>query len=114
VPVQVELAIAMSGARLDLGQAQEALIELQIPQLDPSTAFSYSPSLFAAYATVLEELGQDDDAESWWTRADVAADALEDGDGDDGETIEVIEEDADQPVSDDDVHVDSEDDDNVD
>src|SRR5690606_29699828 len=56
--VQVELAIAMSGARLDLGQTQAALAELEIPQLDPNTAFSYSPALFSAYATVLEDLGR--------------------------------------------------------
>ena len=41
--VQVALAIAMSGARLDLGQPELALLELEIPQLDPNTAFSYSP-----------------------------------------------------------------------
>ncbi|WP_210403820.1 hypothetical protein [Salinibacterium sp. UTAS2018] len=90
VPVQVELAIAMSGARLDLGQAEEALIELQIPQLDPTTAFTYSPALFGAYGTVLEELGRDDEAATWFGRADVAAEALGD---DDDDMIEVIEED---------------------
>jgi tetratricopeptide (TPR) repeat protein len=89
-PVQVELAIAMSGARLDLGQAEEALVELQIPQLDPTTAFSYSPALFGAYGTVLEELGRAEEAATWFNRADIAADALdEDGDA----TIEVVEED---------------------
>ncbi|MGV8911251.1 MAG: hypothetical protein ACOH14_01430 [Rhodoglobus sp.] len=87
--VQVELAIAMSGARLDLGQAEEALVELQIPQLDPTKAFSYSPALFGAYGTVLEELGRDEEAATWFDRADVAADALND---DDDATIEVIEE----------------------
>ncbi len=90
VPVQVELAIAMSGARLDLGDAEAALRELQIPQLDPTTAYSWSPALFSAYATVLEELGRDAEAEEWYTRADVAADALDLDEGDD--TIEVIEE----------------------
>jgi hypothetical protein len=90
VPVQVELAIAMSGARLDLGDAEAALRELQIPQLDPATAYSWSPALFSAYATVLEELGREAEAEEWYTRADVAADALDLDDGDD--TIEVIEE----------------------
>jgi hypothetical protein len=59
VTVQVELAIAISGARLDLGQAAVALVELQIPQVDPTTAYSWSPRLFAAYGTVLEELGRD-------------------------------------------------------
>jgi hypothetical protein len=93
VPVQVELAIAMSGARLDQGQAELALTELAIPQLDPKTAFSYSPALFAAYATVLEELGRDDEAETWYNHADAAADALEfAGNGGEDATIEIIEE----------------------
>jgi hypothetical protein len=93
VPVQVELAIAMSGARLDLGQAESALNELEITQLDPTTAFSYSPALFGAYATVLEELGRTAEAEEWFARADVAADALGD---DDDDMIEVVEEDLEQ------------------
>lgn len=93
VPVQVELAIAMSGARLDLGQAEEALVELQIPQLDPSTAFSYSPALFDSYAAVLDELGRGDEAEEWYARADAAAEALERAElGDDDDTVEVYEE----------------------
>lgn len=91
VPVQVELAIAMSGARLDLGNADAALAELEIPQLDPTKAYSFSPNLFAAYGTVLEELGRGDEAEVWFTRADVAADALEQTDPED-DMIEVIEE----------------------
>jgi hypothetical protein len=113
VPVQVELAIAMSGARLDLGQQEEALYELQISQLDPKTAYSYSPALFAAYATVLDELGRDEEAETWWTRADVAADALADAEElDDDETIDIIEEDVveDDVTPVDEPHVDSEDD----
>jgi tetratricopeptide (TPR) repeat protein len=90
VPVQVELAIAMSGARLDLGNAEAALHELEIPQLDPTTAFSYSPGLFDAYAAVLEELGRHDEAAQWYARAEVAADALDESDED--EIIEVVEE----------------------
>lgn len=90
---QVSLAIAMSGARLDLDQAELALMELEIPQLDPDRAFSYSPDLFAAYALVLEELGRTDEADQWQRRADVAAQAVfaAEGGGDD-ETMEVIEE----------------------
>lgn len=91
VPVQVELAIAMSGARLDLGNADAALAELEIAQLDPTKAYSFSPNLFAAYAAVLEELGRADEAELWYTRADVAADALDDLDPED-DLIEVVEE----------------------
>lgn len=94
VPVQVELAIAMSGARLDLGHPDAALAELEIAQLDPSTAYSYSPGLFDAYATVLEELGRTAEAEEWYARAEVAADAIDQGDDED-DTIEVVEEELD-------------------
>ncbi len=99
VPVQVELAIAMSGARLDLGQVEAALVELQIPQLDPETAFSYSPALFESYASVLEELDRDEEAEEWYARADAAADALERAElPDDDDTVEVYEEELDETV----------------
>ncbi len=74
--VQVGLAIAMSGARLDLGQSEMALSELEIPQLDPDRAFSYSPALFSAYAEVLEDLGRHTDAAAWRARAIRAEEAL--------------------------------------
>lgn len=92
VAVQVELAIAMSGARLDLGHPEAALTELQIPQLDPQTAYSFSPALFDAYGLVLEELGRDAEAEEWFRRADIAAEALSETDDDD-DVIEIVEED---------------------
>lgn len=97
VDVQVELAIAMSGARLDLKQPEAALTELQIPQLDPDRAFSWSPALFAAYGTVLEDLGREAEAQEWFDRADRAAAALEGGasDSDDEDTVEVFEEETD-------------------
>lgn len=88
VEVRVELAIAMSGARLDLGETERALLELEIPELDPDRAFSWSPALFAARAAVLEELGRDDEAAQWYRRADVAADALAAVDADQ-ETLEI-------------------------
>jgi tetratricopeptide (TPR) repeat protein len=92
--VQVELAIAMSGARLDLGQTDAALVELQIPQLDPNTAYSYSAALFSAYAAVLEDLGRDADAEEWYRRADVAAEAWNPDQEED--SVEVFEEELEQ------------------
>lgn len=93
VPVQVELAIAMSGARLDLGQLDAALAELEIPQLDAATAFSYSPALFDAYATVLEELGRIAEAEQWYERSEIATDALAGGESaDEDDVVEIIEE----------------------
>lgn len=76
-PVRVELAIAMSGARLDLGETERALQELDIPELDPDRAFEWSPDLFAARAAVLEELGREDEAAEWYRRADIAAEALD-------------------------------------
>ena len=75
--VQAALAIAMSGARLDLEQPELALAELEVPQLDPDRAFSYSPALFSAYAEVLEELGRAADAAHWRTLSDRAETALE-------------------------------------
>lgn len=74
--VQVQVAIALSGARLDMGQTQQALFELEIPQLDPNRAYSWSPELFAAYAAVLEDLGREEEARSWRKRAFAAEDAL--------------------------------------
>lgn len=90
VEVRVELAIAMSGARLDLGENERALQELDIPELDPDRAFSWSPGLFAARAAVLEELGRVDEAAQWQRRAEVAEEALGALDAD-HETV-VIEE----------------------
>ena len=94
VPVRVSLAVAMSGARLDLGQPELALHELEIPQLDPDHVFSWSPALFDAYATVLEELGRMDDARRWYAFSERASAALNPGD----ELIELEVED-DDPAS---------------
>ncbi|BDZ53385.1 hypothetical protein GCM10025870_04580 [Agromyces marinus] len=97
VQVQVALAIAMSGARLDLGQPELALTELEIAQLDPDRAFSYSPALFAAYAEVLEELGRADDAARWRSLTERAEAALE---GARPDFIEVFSlEDDEEPVA---------------
>lgn len=90
VPVQVELAIARSGARLDMDQPQLALAELEIPQLTPDTAYSFSPALFDSYAVVLAELGRDDEAELWGERANRAALALAQASAPDDEEDSVV------------------------
>jgi hypothetical protein len=82
VDVRVELAIAMSGARLDLGENERALQELDIPELDPDRAFSWSAGLFAARAAVLEELGRHDEASEWQRRAQIAEVAIGEVDAD--------------------------------
>ncbi|MCD2441838.1 hypothetical protein LQ757_06050 [Agromyces sp. SYSU K20354] len=110
VAVQVSLAIAMSGARLDLGQPELALAELEIPQLDPDRAFSYSPALFSAYAEVLEELGRTAEAADWRARTARAEAAL--GGPAEDEIVEIfeIEEEAEGQPEADDADVEREDD----
>ena len=90
VEQKVQLAIAMSGARLDLGQTQQALFELDIPELHTNTAFDWTPELFAAYANVLEDLGRSDESATWRKKALIAEQAINEiltGD----EQIEVFE-----------------------
>ena len=92
VSVRVQLAIAMSGARLDLGQTERALQELEIPEADPDRAFEWSPALFSARAAVLEELGRTDEAAQWERRAQIAADALDAAAGVADREVIVVEE----------------------
>jgi hypothetical protein len=92
VAVRVSLAIALSGARLDLGETERALAELDIPELDPDRAFEWSPALFAARAAVLEELGRDDEAAEWTRRADIAAEALDEAAGNGSDEEIFVEE----------------------
>ena len=95
--IRVNLAIAMSGAWLDLGEAARALQELEIPEADPERAFEWSPGLFAARAAVFEELHDDAESARWQRLADIAADALDEAAGvDEAETV-VIEEIDDEP-----------------
>lgn len=89
VDARVQLAIAMSGARLDLGQTEAALAELEIPELQPELAFDYSPELFRAYAVVLEDLGRDAEAAQWQERVRRAEAAL--GIADDDDALEVLD-----------------------
>ena len=92
VGVRVNLAIAMSGARLDKGQFDLALAELEIPELNPASVFDYSPHLFRAYAHTLEILGRVEDAQKWHDYADRAIGALEAKNAPAIETVKVIEE----------------------
>ena len=91
---RVHLAIAMSGARLDLGQTQQALYELEIKELNPKRAYPWSPELFRAYGVVLEDLGRANEAAQWMQRAEDAEAALAEHYGalDQLEVIEIAEE----------------------
>jgi hypothetical protein len=90
--IRVNLAIAMSGARLDRGETELALAELQIAELNPQKVFDYSPALFWAYADVLEDLKRADEAAKWATLGDRAAAALAAKSGKDEEVFEILEE----------------------
>lgn len=105
--VQVNLAIAMSGARLDLEQTELALAELEIPQLRAEKAYAYHAPLYFAYGDVLAELGREDEAAKWERRGellDAALDKMEiDGGTDESMGIEteyetVVEEVANEEV----------------
>ncbi|GAA2754041.1 hypothetical protein [Amnibacterium kyonggiense] len=80
VEAQVGLAIAMSGARLDLGDARAALDELERAPLDLRVVHVWSPTLFEAFATVHEELGDADEVARWRKRAENAERVLDDAD----------------------------------
>lgn len=87
--VRINLAIALSGARLDLNQPELALQELEIAELSPKSVIEQSPALFVAYGECLTELGRTEEASNWFTLADRADAAL---DSAAGENVELIEE----------------------
>lgn len=89
---RVDLSIALSGARLDLGQSDLALAELEIPELTPTNVFEYSVPLFRAYAECLTELGRDKDAQKWNDLAVRAEKTFSEKNKLDGEFFDVIEE----------------------
>jgi triphosphoribosyl-dephospho-coA synthetase len=77
--VRVELAIVESGILTDQGKKSQAVVALQIPQLNPKRAFEYSPRLFSAYADALANAGRDQEAERWARLSVVAEAALGQG-----------------------------------
>lgn len=74
--VRANLAIAMSGARLDRGENELALAELEIAELNPEKVFDYSPQLFRAYSDTLEILGRAAESKRWANLAERADAAL--------------------------------------
>lgn len=77
--VRVELAIVESGILSDQGKKSEAVVALQIPQLNPKRAFEYSPRLFSAYSDALANAGRNQEAERWARLALMAEAALGQG-----------------------------------
>lgn len=69
---QIELAIVVAGARLDLGQPEAAVVQLQLPELErrPTTETAgQSARLMSAYSDALEVAGRTDEARRWLERA---------------------------------------------
>ena len=99
VEAQVGLAIAMSGARLDLDDARAALDELERAPMDLQRVHEWSPVLFGAFATVYEELGDAAEVERWTARAEKAERVLGDVDAE-GDQIDVVDEQQDEPAVD--------------
>ncbi|MFY7069202.1 hypothetical protein ACOQFV_25375 [Nocardiopsis changdeensis] len=78
---RIELRIVAAGARRDMGDIKGALAELQVPELKERRARPWIARLFYAYADVLEELGREEDAREYFSRASaVDSDGVTDAD----------------------------------
>jgi hypothetical protein len=65
---RVELLIVASGARRDLGQADAAVISLQVAALEGPVR-AWTARLRYAYADALLDAGREDEARQWFARA---------------------------------------------
>lgn len=90
--VRANLAIAMSGARLDRGEVDLAIAELEIKELDPARVFDYSPDLFRAYGECLLGSPREKESARWFELANRADAALASQAGVDPDAISVLEE----------------------
>lgn len=84
---QVELLIVGSGIRRDMGQPQSAVLALQ-GQVDKVRGKPWAARVWYAYADALLEVGRDEDARDWFSRAAVAD---QDGETDAVERLEEID-----------------------
>lgn len=66
---QVEMRIVAAGARRDQGLPEAALVTLQCPALTSRSSATWVPRLRYAYADLLAELGREQEARDWFTRA---------------------------------------------
>lgn len=100
---QIELRIVAAGARRDMGQADAAVVLLQGADLTPVQPEPWTARLRYAYAEALLDVGRDDEAREWFSRAsEVDPEGLTDA-GErlaelDGLTFEEVEEELDDDV----------------
>lgn len=97
VEAQVGLAIAMSGARLDLGDPRGALDELEVAPQDLQRVHPWSAGLFHALAAVHDDLGSRAEADRWLRRAERAEAVLDQVDAEGG-TIAVETEETQEAI----------------
>ncbi len=79
-----ELRMVVAGARMDMGQFDQAVVTLQTPDLDPKRTGSTAARLFYAYADALVAAGRVGDGLEWFLKS-AAADL--DGDTDAEERV---------------------------
>lgn len=76
---RIEALIVEAGARRDLGEADMAVVLLQVPALNARRTEPWLARLRYAYADALADVGRMDDARTWFIRAaDVDPEALTD------------------------------------
>ncbi|GGL45232.1 hypothetical protein GCM10011588_69910 [Nocardia jinanensis] len=68
----IELRIVVAGARMDLGQYDQAVVTLQASDLDPARTGSGPARLFYAYADALVAAGRTDEGLTWFFNAAAA------------------------------------------
>ncbi len=66
---KVEMLIVAAGARRDLGQAEAAVLTLQVPALKARAQGEWLARLRYAYADALVEVGRRAEARTWFARA---------------------------------------------
>ncbi|MDO5511584.1 MAG: tetratricopeptide repeat protein, partial [Corynebacterium sp.] len=66
----VELGIVIAGARLDMNQAESAVVTLQRLNPDLASTGSINARLSYAYADALVAAGRKDEAKEWFAHAD--------------------------------------------
>ncbi|GAM51449.1 hypothetical protein NSK11_contig00270-0002 [Nocardia seriolae] len=64
-----ELRIVVAGARMDLGQFDQAVVTLQTAELDPARTGSAAARLFYAYAEALLAAGREEESLTWFMNA---------------------------------------------
>lgn len=67
-----ELRIVVAGARMDLGQYDQAVVTLQTPDLDPERRGTAAARLFYAYADALVAAGRTEEGLQWFLHSAAA------------------------------------------